>query len=696
MRVTKALVTLDPVAVELVDRTILEGARRMPEFAPVMKRYVRAEPDALLLVEFAGEESAALLSRLEALEEMLAGLGLPGSVVRVTDGPGQAAVWNVRSAGLNIVSDLRGNAKPVSIIEDCAVPLEHLAEYTERLTGIFERHGTRGTWYAHASVGCLHVRPVLDMKSEEDVRSSGPSPRRPSPSSASTVEATPVSTATAWSAASSTPRCSAPAWSGLRGGEGRLRPARAPQPGENRPGAADGRPPVVPLPAGVRNAPDGDRAGLVGVGWAHRRRRDVQQQRRVPEVRAGRHVPLVPRDPGRAARRPRPGERAAPGADRPARPGRAGLRGDGGDARPLRGLQGLPARVPHRRGHGADEAGGALAPPAAARAADEGPGDGPPAEARPVVAPPPPLLAHPRSVAGPRALDRAALRGQRPPRISLPSIARPFLPAPAEGSDRGVRRSRCWSTPSPRGSSRRTPARPSGCSSAPVTASRYPPPPARGDRSAAAAPSSQWAWSRRRGARLGGCSTQSGPSWIAACRWSGLEPSCLLTLRDELVAMLPGEEAARVAGAALTFEELIARERAAGRFALAVHPLSQRRAVLHGHCHQKAFGLMGGLTAALQLVPGLEVESLGGSCCGMAGSFGYEARHLDVSMRMAERSAAPRSAQRTGGRPGGGGRVQLPAPDSRRHGTHGAPRGPGTGRRVRLSPGGGRRARSTR
>ncbi len=79
-------------------------------------------------------------------------------------------MWNVRSAGLNIVSNLRGNAKPVSIIEDCAVPLEHLAEYTERLTRLFERHGTRGTWYAHASVGCLHVRPVLDMKSEADVR----------------------------------------------------------------------------------------------------------------------------------------------------------------------------------------------------------------------------------------------------------------------------------------------------------------------------------------------------------------------------------------------------------------------------------------------------------------------------------------------------------------------------------------------
>src|SRR5262249_49478109 len=70
-------------------------------------------------------------------------------------------------------------------------------------------------------------------------------------------------------------------------------------------------------------------------------------------------------------------------------------------------------------------------------------------------------------------------------------------------------------------------------------------------------------------------------------------------------------------------------------------PGPQRRAILHGHCHQKAFGLMGSLTATLQLVPGLEIETLGGSCCGMAGTFGYEARHLDVSMRMAERTLLP-------------------------------------------------------
>ena len=64
---------------------------------------------------------------------------------------------------------MKGDGKPVSFIEDCAVDLDDLADYTERLNGVFERHGTKGTWYAHASVGCLHVRPVLNMKDPADV-----------------------------------------------------------------------------------------------------------------------------------------------------------------------------------------------------------------------------------------------------------------------------------------------------------------------------------------------------------------------------------------------------------------------------------------------------------------------------------------------------------------------------------------------
>ena len=91
-------------------------------------------------------------------------LGLPGSVVEMPDEAPQKALWEVRKAGLNIMMSLKGDGKPVSFIEDCAVPLVHLADYTDALTEVFARHGTRGTWYAHASVGTLHVRPILDMR----------------------------------------------------------------------------------------------------------------------------------------------------------------------------------------------------------------------------------------------------------------------------------------------------------------------------------------------------------------------------------------------------------------------------------------------------------------------------------------------------------------------------------------------------
>ena len=93
-------------------------------------------------------------------------LGFPGSVIEITDANLQRDVWEVRKAGLNIMMSMKGDGKPVSFIEDCAVPLEHLAEYTDRLTQVFHKHGTTGTWYAHASVGTLHVRPILNMRED--------------------------------------------------------------------------------------------------------------------------------------------------------------------------------------------------------------------------------------------------------------------------------------------------------------------------------------------------------------------------------------------------------------------------------------------------------------------------------------------------------------------------------------------------
>ena len=170
MAATQKIVELGPSAVELVDRTMIDLSRDIPMFRAVVDRFVRGEPAALLLTEFAGDDPADNLRRLKALVELMGDLGFADSVVEATDPAFQQAVWEIRAQGLNIMMSMKGDGKPISFLEDCAVRLEDLADYTDRLTRIFEKHGTYGTWYAHASVGCLHVRPVLNVKQEIEVK----------------------------------------------------------------------------------------------------------------------------------------------------------------------------------------------------------------------------------------------------------------------------------------------------------------------------------------------------------------------------------------------------------------------------------------------------------------------------------------------------------------------------------------------
>ena len=159
---------LGPTAIELVDRTMLDLGRQNPEFRAVIETALidknAVTPEAILLVEFSGDNHHALIQQLKDLVTLMADLGLPNTVVEMTQAQMQKNLWEVRKAGLNIMMSLKGDGKPVSFIEDCAVPLEHLAEYTSALTDVFSKYGTRGTWYAHASVGTLHVRPILDMR----------------------------------------------------------------------------------------------------------------------------------------------------------------------------------------------------------------------------------------------------------------------------------------------------------------------------------------------------------------------------------------------------------------------------------------------------------------------------------------------------------------------------------------------------
>jgi hypothetical protein len=144
----------------------------------VIEATVRGDPDALLIVEFAEEDQPDNLRKLKQLSELMSDLGFGwnhpqrkwGGVVDVVEPATQTAIADFRTSGLNVMMSMKQEGKPVSFVEDCAVPLPHLADYTERLNAIFAKHGTRGTMYAHASEGCLHVRPVLNLKLEKDVK----------------------------------------------------------------------------------------------------------------------------------------------------------------------------------------------------------------------------------------------------------------------------------------------------------------------------------------------------------------------------------------------------------------------------------------------------------------------------------------------------------------------------------------------
>ena len=178
MDAAQHLVKLRPIAVELVDRTMIALGRDIAMFKPMIEATVRGDPDALLIVEFAEEDQSDNLAKLKQLSELMS-ISASAGIIRNANGAAwstsssprrKTAIADFRTSGLNVMMSMKQEGKPVSFVEDCAVPLPHLADYTERLNAIFARHGTRGTMYAHASEGCLHVRPVLNLKLEKDVK----------------------------------------------------------------------------------------------------------------------------------------------------------------------------------------------------------------------------------------------------------------------------------------------------------------------------------------------------------------------------------------------------------------------------------------------------------------------------------------------------------------------------------------------
>ena len=177
MDAAQHLVKLNPQGVELIDSTMIALARDIPMFRQTIENFVTGDPEALLLVEFAEDDPSQNTPKLKQLSDVMGDLGFSwsgsgknwGGVTAITNNKLQTAIAELRKSGLNIMMSMKDDAKPISFVEDCAVELADLADYTTGLTEIFTKYGTKGTWYAHASVGCLHVRPVLNLRLDKDV-----------------------------------------------------------------------------------------------------------------------------------------------------------------------------------------------------------------------------------------------------------------------------------------------------------------------------------------------------------------------------------------------------------------------------------------------------------------------------------------------------------------------------------------------
>jgi len=635
MEASRHLVQLGPEAVELVDRTMIDLGRSIPIYRATIDKMVQGEPDSLLIVEFHGDADGPLLRKLDALDATMADLGWPGAVVRATNPAFQAGIAEVREAGLNIMMSMKGDGKPVSFIEDCAVGLDDLADYTERLNDVFARHGAKGTWYAHASVGCLHVRPVLNMKDPSDV---------------------------------ATMRAVAEECFAL------VRKYKGSHSGEHGDGIVRSEfhesmfgPRIVRAFEAVKDA--FDPAGLLNPG----------------------RVVRAPRMNDRSLFRYGPGYAAAPGfaptLDWSEHPGPLGgmlaaveMCNNNGACRKFDAGSMCPSyRVTRDEAHLTRGRANTL------RLALTGQ-LGPDAMASDDVADAMALCVSCKACRRecPTGVDMAKMKtealaaraarhgvGRRARLVAeLPRYARvaaalaPLanlrnrVPALRRASERLLGLSAARSLPAWSGA----PFRDAEAAADPApngdvllladTFNRYFEPEnlraairvlaAAGYRAVLPAHSgrplccgrtylSAGMVEQARAEARRTMTALAGPLPVV-----GLEPSCLLTLRDEFSSMLPGAEATALAARAVLLSEFLVREGV--RLPLDARP---GRAHVHGHCHQKSFGAFPDALAALRQVPGLDVQPITSSCCGMAGAFGYQAETQDASRAMAEAGLLP-------------------------------------------------------
>jgi FAD/FMN-containing dehydrogenase/Fe-S oxidoreductase len=677
MDMAQHIVKLGPIAVELMDRTMLALAREIAMFEPTVAAVVRGDLEAILFVEFAEPDQAENLRRLKRLGELLGDRGFGwsetgarwGGVVEVTDAKLQGAITEMRTAGLNIMMSMKDAGKPVSFIEDCAVPLEHLAEYTARLTDIFAQHGTRGTWYAHASVGCLHVRPVLNLRLDKDVK--------------------------AMRAIAEEAFALVREFKGSHSGEhgdgivrsefhqamfgGELVRAFAEVKQRFDPGGLFNPGKITQAPkfddrSVFRYGPNYRAADMkTGLDWSAYPgagggfQGAVEMCNNNGACRALAGGVMCPSF--RVTRDERDVTRGRANSLRLAITGQLGADAFASDAMAATMRLCVSCKACRRECPTGVDMARMKIEVAAARARKNG------------------LSLHDRLVA---YLPRYAPWAARLPGVL--NLRNDFAPAAmlleklaGFAAKRQLPRwRRDWfrdesviasEAKQSRGSERGGPGllrpltgpRNDGEGARDVvlfadTFNRYFEP--ENIEAAIAVLGAGGCRVHLPQAAAGGRPLCCGRTFLAvglidearreaertvaalaplAARGMtivGLEPSCIFGFRDEIPALLQTKEAAQLAAQVLTFEEYVAREAKSGAFRPALAPLA-RRALLHGHCHQKSFATMGAVEATLRLVPELAVETIESSCCGMAGAFGYGADTIDISLKMAELSLLP-------------------------------------------------------
>ena len=635
MDAAQHIVKLGPCAVELVDRTMIDLALGNPAFAPIIRKFVKGEPDAILLVEFAGEERDPQVAGVKRLAELMGDLGFADAVVEIVEPAQQASLWNVRKAGLNIMMSMKGDGKPVSFIEDCAVPLEHLAEYTSHLTDVFRKHGTVGTFYAHASVGCLHVRPVLNMKGDGAMRM-----RAIAEEAADLVrrykgaysgEHGDGLVRSEWIAPFFGPRLTAclaeiKGWFDPRG---LMNPGKIVNPPRQddrslfryRPGYA-----TQPAQGALDWSAWGGFAGAVEMCNNNGHCRKFDTGTMCPSYRATGNERDLTRGRANTLRLALSGqlegEDFAGEAVREALELCVSCKGckrecpTGVDMARMK-IEFLAA---YRKRHGFTGRDKLVAhlPRYAAWAARLQP-----------------LSSLAMAIPGARALveKTVGFDARRP----LPKFKRAWTTATKARGARGERQVVLFADTfnnhfEPDNLSAALKVleatghevivagvpgeRPLCCGRTYLTAGMV-------DEARAEARRTMQALK---------------PHLEAGVPVVGLEPSCIFTFRDEYTALFPKDAAAGALANAQMIDQYLAGEMAAGRI---TPPWRRSPGTLrvHGHCHQKAFGAFDATLALLRTLPGAKVEPIESGCCGMAGSFGHE--HYDVSMKMGELALLP-------------------------------------------------------